>query len=109
MGCRSVSEAGLGDGRPRLLLVTTEPQPPPYHSLREIFGRLLPARGYDVGWVLTDRVSELAGADGWRPRGTVWTIGTAHRRAGAPLAATHLRRRTETAALRAAVARGEWD
>ena len=93
----------------RLLLVTTEPLPPPYHSLREIYGRILPSRGISVDWVGTASPGLLHVPDDWSSPGQTWRLPSQRGTGGLAMIGGHIARSRQTAALRRRVARGDWD
>ena len=93
----------------RLLFVTTEPLPPPYHSLRELYGRILPSQGIKVGWVGTASPGLLHVPDDWSPPGQTWRLPSQRGVGGMAMFGGHVARSRQTAALRRSVAHGDWD
>lgn len=93
----------------RLLLVTSETFPPIYPSIREIYGRLLPERGYDVGTVFADSTSPGQNPAAWPGRAPLARIASTSGALGPSLVTRQIRRRSQLRALRASVGRREWD
>jgi glycosyltransferase involved in cell wall biosynthesis len=94
--------------RRSLLLVTTEREPPPFASLREIFGRELSLLGWEVSWVLAAEAAERE-PGGWSPQGRLWRIPAATGLAGPALGRVMRARAGSLAEPRALVAQGRFD
>jgi glycosyltransferase involved in cell wall biosynthesis len=93
----------------RVLLVTSESFPPIYPSIGEIYGRLLPQRGYAVDTVFTDASSPGQSADAWPGRPPLARIPSTRGMLGPGLVGGQVQRRAALAGIRSAVARNAYD